>query len=243
MNRIRLTLYAVLLYVLFAPAFAQATDVIYNLPLWGQSILTFALALTLFTQAIKIRLKKAVPNLPAAVVQLGTLGVGIGVAFWIYSQNLLLDPFFASLPAPFNWLSYGGLAGVGAMGGYDLLMSIAKALGGKTVGGKVITVPDETPTAAEAEKQIDSVPGITASFLRNYALSRGIPAFIVDAVLALNPLEHAVALLNEIIARKRKLTPEEIAADQLAWAKDNPVTEEELEAARTRLQQRQGARR
>ena len=142
MKLIRFVLFALIgsLYIASFAA-AQTPDVVYNLPLWGRSVLTFALVLTLFTQAVKVRLQKALPALPAFVIQLGTLALGVIGAFVIDGQGLLVDPLFASLSAPLNWLAFGGIAGVLAIGGYDLLLAIIGFAKDKRIGGAVVTVP------------------------------------------------------------------------------------------------------
>lgn len=190
----------------------QDANIIYSLPSWGSSILTFTLALALLTQAIKGRLKRHLEQVPAYLIQVSTLVLGIALAALIHSQGLLVDPLFASVPAPYNWLLFGGIAGVGAIGGYDLIIQIARTAGGKKAG----TLPANLPTAEQAEQQLDTAPRLALDTLRRLAAGFGIPAVITETILSDYTLAEAEKLIRSIGA-KRALTPDEIQTNMSEW--------------------------
>lgn len=201
----------------FAPfALAQSPEVVYNLPSWGASLLTFALALTLFTQAVKTRLSTRLERVPHYLIHGTTFALALGIAALIHSQGLLIDPLFSQFPAPVNWLLYGGLAGVAAVGGYDLLKSLLGLAGAKT------TLPGPAPTAAQAEAQVGGLKNLTVGAVRGLAASFGIPPFVVNTILNENTLEQAWLTVQRMGA-ERALTLSENKDDQNAWAEANPV--------------------
>lgn len=217
MRRLYLTLtYLLAAFLLGPPVLAQSPEVIYNLPSWGASLLTFALALTLFTQAVKTRLSTRLETVPHYIIHGTTFALGLGIAALIHSQGLLIDPLFSQLPAPFNWLLYGGLAGVGAIGGYDLLKSLLGLVGGNTA------LPGPTPTAAQAEAQVSAVPKLAIDGLKALAANFGLPGYVVGVLLNEHTFEQAERIIREM-GKERALTEGEIKADQDAFEKANPI--------------------
>ena len=205
-------LYFLALFMLL-PVFAQGADIVYNLPSWGASLLSFALALTLFTQAVKSRLKSRLEHVPHYLIHGTTFAVALAMAALINSQGLLVDPLFSSLSAPINWLLYGGLAGVGAIGGYDLLKAIAAMFGNKTLA---------LPNPEEAEAQVSAVPKLAVDGLRTLATNFGIPGFVVSTLLNEHTFAEAERIIREM-GKERALTEVEIKDSQDAFEKANPV--------------------
>lgn len=214
--------------LLSSPAFAQGADVVYNLPSWGASLLTFALALTLFTQAVKTRLKSRLETVPHYLIHGTTFAVGLALAALIQSQGLLVDPLFSQLPPPFNWLLYGGLAGVGSTGGYDLLRSLVGLAGGNT------ELPKDAPTPEQAEAQVSAVPKLAIEGGLALAAKLGVPGFVAAVLLNENTFDEAERLIREM-GKKRALTEDETKADQDAWEKAHPVVVKKPEPAKGEL--------
>ena len=175
--------------VLGSFAFAQDPGVMVNLPSWGTSLLSFAAALALITQFVKVRLKNRLEHVPNGVIQGITVLFGIGVSAAIQQQGLLVDPLFASLPNPLGWILYGALAGVGAAGGYDLLTALLGMIGGKALTVDGAGLPQNPEDLLEIVKSSD--------------LALDVRKRAVDTLKNLNPLAGAAAeiALNQLATR------------------------------------------
>lgn len=206
--------YALPLLIFMPFALAQNADVTYNLPSWGQSIISFAFALTLLTQAIKVRLKNRLDTLPHYVPQALTVALGIVIAGLINQRGLLTDPVFALVPSPWGWLLFGTVAGVGSIGGYDFVMAVAGTLG----GGKTVLLP----TIEQAEAQVSAVPKLAVDGLRNLASSFGLPGFVVTTLLNEHTFAEAERIIRQM-GKERALTEGEISDSLDDFEKQNPV--------------------
>ena len=200
------------------PVFAQdiggSISAVYNLPTWGASLLTFSLALAVLTQAVKSRLKGMLEHVPHYLIHGSTFAIALVMAALIQSEGLLVDPLFSQLTPPLNWLLYGGLAGVGAIGGFDLLQNVAAMFGSK---GTILA-----PTIEEAEAQVTAVPKLAVDGLRTLATNFGIPGFVVSTLLNEHTFAEAERIIREM-GKERALTEGEIKNSQDAFEKSNPV--------------------
>ncbi len=183
------TLFSLTLVLMTGVVFAQDPGIMVNLPSWGTSLLSFAAALTLLTQAVKVRLKKRLDNVPNGVIQGVTVLLGIGISGAIQQQGLLTDPLFASIADPWGWILYGTLAGIGSVGGYDLLMAAISMTGGKTTMVDTSALPQSPEDLLEIVKSSD-----IALDVRKRA---------VETLKAINPLAGAAAeiALNQLATR------------------------------------------
>lgn len=102
--------------------------------------------------------------------------------------------------------------------------------------------PERKAIEAEIDSSVRDSPvtKLAVSGLKTLAAAHGIPPFVVDGLISTLPLEEAQAHIERMIAEERALSSDEMVSKAREYEEANPLTEEELEAAREKLAAREG---